>query len=660
MKQPASDFSFLRWPLFWGLYLLMLAMVYVGYRNHFDGPFQFDDHHTIQSNSYIRDIKNIPRFFTDATTTSSLPANQAYRPGLTTLNTIDYWLSGEKGDPKPRQFHVSIFCCFLLLSVFIFLFALKIFNATMPAKANPYIALLTTAVFMLHTANAETINYIIARSDSFSTLMIMVALVTFAYMKSNLRYWLYLLPMMLGFFVKEPAVMIGPLAFLFELLFEEQKSMVAWWSNFNGTLKTFIKFLPAFVFAVALFAFAKYMTPKTWTSGGYEFVPYWLTQTFVMVHYVTNYFFPFNLSADTDWALIKNPFDDRVVIGVAFIVFTFWLAWKSSMKREFRPLTYGILWFYICLAPTSLFPFAEVLNDHRVFLPYIGLTIGVVWSLYMLYLKYENTLLRIATLAFIAAFLSAHTYGLTKRCEVWSSSENLWADVVKKSPRNGRGLMNYGNALMAKGDYNGALEYFNKAKQEWPYYSYIYTNLGVLYSAMGNPAEADKNFLQAKSLNNQNPEFYYFYARFLRDQNRYTEALENVNTGLSWSPQHPGLNAMKNDLLTNPRYAASEQDRIKGAENLAKETPTPENWLNLSLIYYNAQRYNDCIKAAEEALKIKPDYELAYNNICSAYNMLKQWDKAIEAGKKGLAIKPDYQLLKNNMKVAEDALKAGR
>lgn len=212
--------------------------------------------------------------------------------------------------------------------------------------------------------------------------------------------------------------------------------------------------------------------------------------------------------------------------------------------------------------------------------------------------------------------------------------------------------MNYGNALMAKGDYKGALEYFNKAKQEWPYYSYIYTNLGVLYSALGNPQEAERNFLYARQLNSQNPEFYYFYADFLKKQKRYSEALQMTNIGLSLSPQHPSLNYMKRDLQTNPQYAASEQDRIQMAEKQAKDTPTPENWLNLSLIYYNAGRFQDCVNAAEEALKLRPNYDLAYNNICSAYNVMHEWDKAIEAGKKAVELNPSNQLAKNNLQAS--------
>ena len=66
--------------------------------------------------------------------------------------------------------------------------------------------------------------------------------------------------------------------------------------------------------------------------------------------------------------------------------------------------------------------------------------------------------------------------------------------------------------------------------------------------------------------------------------------------------------------------------------------PTPKNYLNMSLQYHNAGRFRDSITACQKALKIKPDYYPAYNNICAAYNEMKMWDKAIEACEKGLRI----------------------
>ena len=645
------------------LWCVLIAAVFFGYKNHFNNPFEFDDDHTIVSNFYIRDIKNIPLFFTDATTTSSLPANQAYRPGLTILNTIDYWLAG-KPEPEPLVYHVHIFISFIVLGVFIYFFSLKIYNTAVKSELNVYIAFLTSAVFLLHTANAETINYIISRSDGSSTLFILISLCVFIYFKELRKYQLYLIPMACAFFVKETGVLIGPLAFLYLFLFEQNNSLENVTKPKTWT-KILISVLPAFFLGAFLFWFAKHMTPKTWTGGGGTPYQYLITEFFVMVHYVKNYFLPFDLSADTDWGLASHWYDDKTLIGIAFIISTLVIAYRASLQMKSRPIAFGILWFYLCLLPTSsIFPFAEVLNDHRVFLPYIGLTISCVWALYLLYLKYEASLERIPFSKVgiglvILLFFSAHVYGLRTRCEVWSSGETLWFDVTQKSPKNGRGLMNYGNVLMSKGDYKGAEEYFVRAKTEWPYYSYIFINLGVLYNAQGKVAEAETNFKYGMSLNAYNPNAYYYYSNMLKTNGRISEAKAMVEQGLKLSPRHPALNTLNTELATNPLYAAEIKNKTELLETLCKQTPTPENYLNLSLEYYNQGRYLDCVHAAEEALKIRPDYDLAYNNICSAYNNLHDWDNAIKAGKKAVELNPTNQLAKNNLQAAIDAKNNG-
>ena len=51
---------------------IALAVVLASYANHFHNAFHFDDVHTIQNNAFVRSLRNIPLFFTDAATFSAL------------------------------------------------------------------------------------------------------------------------------------------------------------------------------------------------------------------------------------------------------------------------------------------------------------------------------------------------------------------------------------------------------------------------------------------------------------------------------------------------------------------------------------------------------------------------------------------------------------
>src|SRR5512133_3763557 len=85
---------------------LLLITLFTAYANHFHNSFHFDDAHTIVNNASIRELGKIPLFFRDATTFSSLPSNQSYRPLVSTLVAVDYQLAHGL---QPFWFHVSNF-----------------------------------------------------------------------------------------------------------------------------------------------------------------------------------------------------------------------------------------------------------------------------------------------------------------------------------------------------------------------------------------------------------------------------------------------------------------------------------------------------------------------------------------------------------------------
>ncbi len=139
--------------------LLLIVAATITYSNHFNNDFHFDDSHTIQNNLFIQDIKNIPLFFKDGTTFSSLPQNQSYRPVVSASLAFDYWIG--KGYDL-FYFHLSSFILFLLQGVLMFFLIFKLFDSSYKNTWNFYIAAAATAWYMLHPVNAETINYIIA------------------------------------------------------------------------------------------------------------------------------------------------------------------------------------------------------------------------------------------------------------------------------------------------------------------------------------------------------------------------------------------------------------------------------------------------------------------------------------------------------------------
>ena len=645
---------FLLSAFFFGLLLLV-------YSNHFNNVFQFDDFHSVVNNEYITDLGNVALFFTDGSTITTNVSNQSYRPVVTLMNAFDYWLGGTM---DPFYFHVSIFFWFVVLGLTLFFFFRKLFDSTALYQSTSYIAVFATAWFMLHTANAETINYIGARSDAFSTLCIVASFLLYFNRVGRKFYW-YLLPMLLGIYTKQTGVMFVALLFVYVYLFEEERS-VADVFNINhvkSIVRTLKKTAAAIIVGCSVFLINQfYMTPGTttkWDTSVSKF-EYFTTQFYVILHYIGNFILPTDLSADPDITIITPFYDKAIVMGFLLIVGLLIVAIRFSRNKDTRPIAFGILWFFIALIPTSSFlPRFQIANDHRTFFPYIGLVLSFSWFLAFRLKKnldYINThkIVRFGIPSLAALVICCYGYGAHQRNKVWQTQEALWHDVVKKSPKNGRGMMNYGLALMSRGDYEGAYKYYQKAEETLPYWSYLHINLAILRDAMGFPEEAEKYFRSALSYDPHNVEAYFFYANWLVKRDRTEQARSWLLKGQELSPAHIKTKSLLRDL--EDIQVGGKASSLASLLETIDQFPTPENYLELSLAYYYASEYEKCIEACEKALESDPEFALAYNNICSAYNKLEEWEKAIEACHKALKINPEFELAKGNLSWAEEEL----
>jgi tetratricopeptide (TPR) repeat protein len=251
--------------------------------------------------------------------------------------------------------------------------------------------------------------------------------------------------------------------------------------------------------------------------------------------------------------------------------------------------------------------------------------------------------------------ISLHAYGTYQRNIVWSSYERLWHDAVLKSPNSSEAMMGYGLALMLKGQYDEAKPYFERTLLLYPNWAYINVNMGILKDDMGLSQEAEPYFRKAIRSQPYYPIGYSEYARFLMKHGRKEEAIAQLEAGIKISPGDASIIEMLNSIKAQPSEKASEV--INEMAKSAEQNPTADSYINLSLTYYQNHMYRECIEACKKALKLKPDYAMAYNNICSSYNALGQWDKGVEACKKALEIDPNFALAKTNLNWAKKNLK---
>lgn len=646
------------------LLLAVLFAVCVAYANSFQNSFHYDDFHTITDNPAVRSLRNLPRFFTDATTFSVLPANRTYRPMVSATLALDYALG--RGYTL-FWFHFSTFLFFLaLIAVLCALYQL-LFDAIRPAHANAGLALFGAAWFGLHPAIAETVNYVIQRGDLYCTLGCVAALYLYARYPARRSTGVYLLPLVFALLSKPPAAVFPVLLIAYVYFFEHEQE-----AALPRLRAAVIAAVPSIVLTGLLMVLQSAMTPKSFTPTILSAADYRLTQPYVWLRYFASLFLPLHLNIDTDLDLITT-LNLQAIAGLLFLAALCVAIWVTARRRPLYPIAFGLIWFIVTQLPTSLYPLSEPENDHRMFFSFVGLILAAVWAAAQLYERIapndRRAQLRPVLIVAAVLILCAYAYGVRQRNAVWHDEESLWHDDVLKSPHNGRGLMIYGLTQMGKGNYPVALDYFERALQYTPNYPTLEINLGVVNGAMADQgdasrgAEAERHFLRAISLAPNDDATHAFYARWLTAHNRAAEAIVQCQTAIELNPQRPLQRELLIDAYNHAgnseaarqaalsALAAAPNDPVAVQQLAHPASQDADYWINLSLAQYQQKQYQASIDSARHALSINPELATAYNNIGAGYAGLLQWKEAVQNEREALRLDPSLQIAQNNLRL---------
>lgn len=614
----------------------IVVLIAIAYANSLGNSFHFDDSHVIENNAFIRDLRNVPRFFTDASTFSSLPSNSTYRPLVSLTLALDYRLGGGLA---PRAFHLTQIALMAILAVALVFFYRRVMDEGVPEEANWFAAVFTAALFAVHTANVETMNLISARSELIAAIGFIGAfLIYFAWPRLRWTH-LFLVPVILGGLAKAPVAVFALALLLWKLLFERGE---------KRTSRLVVETLPSIGVCVALLVFLDRMNDPRWTSGGGDRLDYATTQAWVWLHYTRLFFLPVGLTADTDLSAIRW-WDTRFLVGIALVAALLALFAYTARRVPLRPAAFGIGFYILGLLPaSSFFPLAELANEHRVFFPFIGLALTVTW------MAMRSMTSRRALAALAAVVLIANCAGTIVRNRDWRSEETLWRDVTVKSPMNGRGLMNYGLTLMARGDMHGALAYFNRAEALLPAYSTLQINLGIAQGALGKPAEAELHFRRALALADDQAG-NFFYARWLVGQGRVPEAIPLLRRAMAVSTADLQSRTLLLRILALQKspeagQLATEILAIDGWDRVARAIAAGEAFVDGAcatfdacfLQGWNALQRKDLLRSAEfydRAVRLEPR-SVGWNDYGWALLQLGLKQEARDAFAKAVAIDP--------------------
>ncbi len=652
----------------WMLAGFFFVALLLSYSNHYNNSFHFDDHHTITGNKDIRDLSDPMKFFRDGTTGTN-KGGINYRPLVALMNAVDYNLAGNEYDTY--YFHRSIFFWYVVQLICMFFLFRNILNISHRHRWNNLIALFITALYGLHTTNAETINYIIARSDSFSTLWMVVGILMYQY-KFTRKFHLYLIPMIIGLFTKQTGIMFPPLLFVYIMLFDEKISLTDPFGAENRKKlgRTILKSLPAFVVGLGIFIFnQKVMTPLAGYNTGRSKFWYLITQTYVIATYLGNFILPVGLTIECDFHLLDSVLSSEAIIGFVVNGAMIALALWAFRRFETYPITYGIIWMYLAFVPTSsIIPRFQIANHHRMFFPFVGLVLAVGWVIGWWAIRNEKKVEKTPLLKWglpiaATAVILAYGYGTYQRNFVWATPATAWEDAVQKSPESGRVLKYWADILAGRKDYDEAAKYYDLALVQWPRNPGLHmsmVNFKMKHRPDATDEEIEEHFKKATDRGQFVPHSYQKYAKWLMDKERYKDAKKITDKGIkkikpktdSHKKAVEKLEKLK--VKIDKEYGKVMAEDVDSMEQLIVNEPKKlKHYKRLCDVYYKMGEYEKCIETAQRGFTAKERDAGLWNFICVSHNKMAQWDKGIEACKKGIEINDKIKRLHANLEWAE-------
>jgi len=422
----------------------------------------------------------------------------------------------------------------------------------------------------------------------------------------------------------------------------------------------------------------------TWKYGiGYRLpaFQYWITEPWVILRYFFAALVPVHLTPVSDLKVFPYLWSPLALAGVAGLVALIVLAARLGKHERWRPVAFGLWWFLIALLPTVIVPQRAAESDTRMYVALFGFALAVARAFSIVYLRLNATssyrlVANVAVTAveiLLLATLALMTY---RRSEVWKSELSYWEDVTEKNPESARALMEYGAVLTDNGQTERGYENLRHGA------SLIVKNApDEIRAARGfdhwnQDKEAETHFRAALDADPNYGPAWSAYSQWLVARERYPEAQKAALRALQLSPWNTEarhtmmqyyssnsdwLNLKKTadavlqvdptdaDGRRSETVAQTAFDAVENAEAKAKSDPSVDDFLSLSVKYYQMRRFEDSILACQNALKVHPDLAEAYSNMAAAYFALGKKAEAIKALRETIRIRPDLTVARKNL-----------
>ena len=245
-----------------------------------------------------------------------------------------------------------------------------------------------------------------------------------------------------------------------------------------------------------------------------------------------------------------------------------------------------------------------------------------------------------------------HNLGLIHKQEgKIEESIEYYYEALRCSPDNTDTLLCLGAAYLELGDSDQAIEMFSQILAIEPKNIDARSNLGVTMIKMSRTDKAIEYFNEILSIDPENSEAYNNLGKLFAEMGNLSLAISNYKIGLefddNFAPLHSNLGMA---LYVQGRMDEATVHLYKAIKLDPQPMPKVLNILGISLSRQG--KFQQAAIELQKYLQIKPDDPVAHNELGVVLANMHQVDPAIEHFSEALRLKPDFEFARENLQIA--------
>jgi len=649
--------------------LLLLFVTTLAYFNCLQNSFHFDDSVSIVENSVLKEPGDFWQSFRTGSLKTTILSFFLLRPLVQASFLLNYQLGGLNVFGY-HLFNIGVHCLVVIAIFFLAQYLKPSRSEISPCRGGgdqarifPWIAALVFGIYPVFT---ESVVYISSRSALLVTLFFVLSFLFFLRYCYSFRSFLFLPlfgALLLGLAAKKNFI-VFPAVIPIYLLTYHASGIGAFIKRHRLAVWTLLVLLsvPFALLIHKMAASALGPIAMQWTP-----VQYFLTELNVMVfYYLKEFLFPFGLSIDPLFPVSSAFFS---VSLLSFCVLLGVVAWALSVRKSRSLVCFGILWFFVTLAPSSSFvPLLDFVAEHRLYLPGVGFIL--ILSQWLVGYKKARWLpLLCIPILFV---ITAH------RNFAWRTPETIWYDAMIKSPHKARPHHNLARYYQETGRLDDAIREYKRASAIVTDVPYPYIGIGTVYLKKGDLDMAEKSYKKALDLQpyeavatEKLAEVYFKRGEYDRAEKWLTSKNKAGGSIISFDSDHydafyllgqiysmqgkngAALRQFQRAVTVNRDFAEGyvglgivfarngkgELAERNFLRSIAVRKENPPAYLNLGYLYFNQKKYRQALVQYKKALRYDPESQRTRIYAGDAYFALRDFSEAIRnyglAEKKG-------------------------